>query len=70
MLVKVAQEASVLGVEMARKYETELVETLQKDHGVTVTHPDKDEFRNALKPLQAELVSELGLEGAVASLDN
>ena len=70
MLVKVAQEASVLGVEMAGKYETELVETLQKDHGVTVTRPNKDEFRNALKPLQAKLVSELGLEGAVASLDN
>ena len=70
MIVKVAQEASVLGVKMSKKYETELVETLQKNHGVTVTRPNKDEFRNALKPLQAKLVTELGLEDAAASLSN
>ena len=69
MLVTVAQEASVLGLKMAQKYEAELVETLQKNHGVTVTRPNKDAFRNALKPMQAKLVSELGLEDALATLN-
>ena len=69
MLAKVAQEASVLGLEMAQKYEAELIESLQKDHGVTVTRPNKDAFRDALKPVQARLVSELGLEDALATFN-
>ena len=68
MFVEVAAEASVLGIEMAQKYETELVETLKSDHGVTVTQPDVAEFRDALGPLQASLATELGLEPAMAAV--
>lgn len=70
MLLDVAQEASLLGIEMAKKYEGELVEELQAKHGVTVTRPDKSEFKAALKSLQTDLVSELGLEAAVSALNN
>lgn len=68
MLVEVAAEASILGIEMAQKYETDLVETLQSKHGVTVTRPDVTEFKSALAPLQASLASELGLEPAMAAI--
>lgn len=68
MFLEVAAEASVLGIEMARKYETELVETLKTKHGVTVTNPDVAEFKAALGPLQASLATELGLEPAMAAI--
>lgn len=68
MFLEVAAEASVLGIEMARKYETELVDKLQSDHGVTVTRPDVAEFRETLAPLQASLATELGLEPAMAAI--
>lgn len=70
MFFEIAQEAAVLGIEMAKKYENELVDTLQNEHGVTVTRPDKAEFKAALLPLQTKLVSELGLEEAAAALNN
>ncbi len=68
MFLEVAAEASVLGIDMARKYETELVETLKSKHGVTVTNPDVAEFKAALGPLQASLATELGLEPAMAAI--
>ena len=68
MLVEVAAEASVLGIEMAQKYETDLVETLKSKHGVTITRPDVTEFKSVLAPLQASLASELGLEPAMAAI--
>ena len=70
MILEVAQEASVLGVEKAKQYEVELVETLKNDHGVTVTQPDKAEFQSALTELRASLVSDLGLEGAMNAINN
>jgi len=68
MLVAVAQEASVLGVEMAIKYESELVDKLKAEHGVTVTTPDVAEFKTALEPIQAALAQELNLEAPLAAL--
>jgi tripartite ATP-independent transporter DctP family solute receptor len=68
MLVAIAQEASVLGVEMAIKYESELVDKLTADHGVTVTTPDVAEFKTALEPIQAALAKELNLEAPLAAL--
>ena len=68
MFLEVAAEASVLGIEMARKYETDLVKTLQSEHGVTVTNPDVAEFKAALGPLQASLATELDLEPAMAAI--
>ena len=68
MITEVAAEASQLGIEKAKQYETELVEKLQKDHGVTVTSPDKAEFKNALAALQGELAVELDLEAPMTAV--
>ncbi|CAM5283475.1 Sialic acid-binding periplasmic protein SiaP [Frigidibacter albus] len=56
-----ASAANILGGEKAKQYDEELVETLQADHGVIVTRPDKNAFREVLAPLQVELAEELGL---------
>ena len=53
--------ANEYGVEMAAKYDDELVETLQAEHGVTVTRPDKAAFIEQLKPIQADLAKSLDL---------
>ena len=68
MFLAVAAEASVLGIAMARQYETELVQKLQSDHGVTVTTPDVSEFKAALASLQSSLATDLNLEAAMAAL--
>jgi len=68
MLVAVAQEASVLGVEKARQYESELVETLKSEHGVTITTPDVGEFKAALASIQVELARELNLQAPLAAV--
>lgn len=68
MMVAIAQEASVLGVEMAMKYESELVGKLKSEHGVTVTTPDVAEFKTALEPVQAALAKELNLEAPLNAL--
>jgi len=68
MFAEVAAEASQLGIEMAAKYETELVETLKAEHGVTVTTPDVSEFQAKLGSLQGELATEMGLEDAMAAV--
>lgn len=69
MVLEVAAEAAQLGVDMARKYDGELVETLQSDHGVTVTTPDVAAFKEVLVPVQADLISELELEPAHDALN-
>jgi tripartite ATP-independent transporter DctP family solute receptor len=69
ILTEIAQEASVLGIEMAKKYEKELVASLQEKHGVTVTRPDKSEFKSALASLQKTLVRDLNLDAAVAAIN-
>ena len=68
MLREVAAEVSVVGIEKARQYETELVEKLKADHGVTVTTPDTSEFKAALVSLQGELAKELDLEGPMKAV--
>lgn len=61
LLTDAAAEASALGVEKAKLYESELVEQLKAEHGVTVSEPDKAEFQAVLKPVQASLAEELDL---------
>jgi tripartite ATP-independent transporter DctP family solute receptor len=56
-----AVAASALGVAKAQEYEATFVKKLQQDHGVKVTHPDKSQFVDALKPTQAELAKEMKL---------
>lgn len=68
MIIEVAQEASILGIEKAKEYEGALVEELQATHNVTVTRPDISEFQNALTELKVELVAEMGLEAPMAAL--
>ncbi len=57
-----AINANLHGIEMSIRYDDELVEMLQQEHGVNVTRPDTAEFRERLEPIQAELASRLGLE--------
>ncbi|WP_163272164.1 TRAP transporter substrate-binding protein [Chelativorans alearense] len=64
-LQKVVQDAAIaaneLGVETATQYDSELVETLQAEHGVKVTRPDTAAFVEILTPIQADLAAELDL---------
>lgn len=62
LLQEVALEANEHGIDMAIKYDAELVDSLIADHGVKVTHPDKQQFIDILRPVQEELAAELGLE--------
>lgn len=68
LLGTVSEEAAVLGVEMAKKYDGELVEVLRTQHNVTVTTPDVGEFQAALKDVQVELAQELNLTDALATM--
>lgn len=61
LLQEVALEANEHGIDMAIKYDAELVDTLVADHGVKVTHPDKQKFIDILRPVQEELAAELDL---------
>lgn len=56
-----AISANILGVEKAKAYDAELVETLASEHGVTVTYPDKAAFMKVVAPLQAKLAQDLDL---------
>lgn len=69
MFRDISIEASVLGIEVAKKYETDLVERLTTKHNVTVTHPDVSQFKSALSELQVSLLSELNLEAPMAALN-
>jgi|GEM_PF-730891 len=66
IFLDVAAEASVLGVEQAIAYESEFIEELESEHGVTVTQPDIAEFQEVLAPVQEELAEELGLSEQLA----
>ncbi|MEO0693413.1 MAG: hypothetical protein AAFY90_11130, partial [Pseudomonadota bacterium] len=68
IFLDVAAEASTFGIERARFYETELVEQLQAENGVTVTTPDVSEFQAALVELRGELATELDLTAAMDAL--
>lgn len=69
MFVAVAQEATLLGIERAKRYEVDLVTELETEHGVTVTRPDTSEFQAALADLKDSLVEELGLQEPMAALN-
>ena len=62
IVLEAAHAANELGLEQAKTYDSELVEMLQSEHGVTVTHPDKQAFIDELEPIQGELAAELDLE--------
>ncbi|MFV0332457.1 MAG: TRAP transporter substrate-binding protein [Tropicimonas sp.] len=57
----VAQEANQHGIDMALKYDSELVESLIAEHNVSVTRPDKQEFIAILGPVQEKLAQDLDL---------
>jgi len=61
LLATVAAEANEHGLQKALQYDSELVESLQQDHDVTVTYPDIEEIREALAPIQAKLAADLDL---------
>lgn len=61
LVQEVALEANQHGIDMAKKYDAELVESLVADHGVKVTRPDKEEFIEVLRPVQEQLADQLGL---------
>lgn len=68
VMMDVAAEASALGIERAKFYETELVSRLQSESGVTVTTPDVTEFQAALTDLRGELATEMNLTAAMSAL--
>lgn len=61
LLVEVATEANIYGVEMSKKYDNELVEFLETNHGVTVSRPDKAAFIALAAPRQQQLAADLNL---------
>lgn len=61
LLVTVAAEANEYGLHKAIEYDANLVEELQKEHGVTVTYPNIEEIRAALAPIQGKLAADLDL---------
>ncbi|MGV8937395.1 MAG: TRAP transporter substrate-binding protein [Allorhizobium sp.] len=61
LVQETATEANDLGVEKAIEYDANLVDSLAKDHGVKVTHPDTAAFKAKLQPIQAQLAEKLGL---------
>jgi len=68
IFLDVAAEASALGIERAKFYESELVTKLRAESGVTVTTPDVSEFQAALSDLRGELATELNLTDAMSAL--
>jgi tripartite ATP-independent transporter DctP family solute receptor len=61
MVLASAIDATKHGVMKAKGYDSNLVEKLKKEHGVTVTKPDVAEFQAVLKPVQTDLAKELDL---------
>jgi tripartite ATP-independent transporter DctP family solute receptor len=61
LVQEVAEEANAHGLEMAKQYDAELVETLQNDHGVSVSRPDKAALMAVVEPIQASLAERLDL---------
>ena len=60
--------ATAHGVEKAKGYDANLVGTLEKDHGVTVTRPDKSEFMKVLIPVQDKFAKEKSLTEVLAMI--
>ncbi|WP_211299390.1 TRAP transporter substrate-binding protein [Pukyongiella litopenaei] len=57
----VAQDANHHGIDMAKKYDSELVDGLVSEHDVAVTRPDKQAFIAILEPVQEQLAQDLDL---------
>lgn len=62
LVSSIAVEANDYGIEMAKKYDEELVTSLESQRGVKVTRPDKKAFMDKLRPVQESLAEELGLQ--------
>jgi TRAP-type C4-dicarboxylate transport system substrate-binding protein len=62
LVAETAAAANELGVEKAIGYDGALVETLQTEHGVTVSRPDKAAFISALESIQTDLAARLDLQ--------
>lgn len=73
-LQKIVAEAAIsankYGVEKAKEYDGALVEKLQSEQGVKVTHPDKAPFIETLAPLQAGWAKDLHLGEEYGLLKN
>lgn len=61
IVLDVAEEANLHGLEKAKEYDNKLVETLQAEHGVNVTRPDKAALIAVAEPIQAKLAADLDL---------
>lgn len=61
LVQETATAANLHGIEMAKTYDRELVETLQNEHDVQVTRPDKAAFIEKLAPLQVDLAKQMDL---------
>lgn len=62
LVTDTAEAANLLGTEKAKEYDNALVETLQTEHGVTVSTPDKSAFIARLEPIQTDLAARLDLD--------
>lgn len=62
MFEAVAAEATMLGAEMGKQYDEELVTQLETEHGVTVTRPDNATFAAAIEPILDELAADMAVE--------
>lgn len=62
LVLETAAAANELGVEKAIGYDSALVETLQSEHGVSVSRPDKAAFIAELEPIQTDLAARLNLQ--------
>lgn len=61
IVLQAAINANLHGIEMAKQYDSELVESLQAEHGITVTRPDTAVFIERLEPIQAAMAERLNL---------
>jgi tripartite ATP-independent transporter DctP family solute receptor len=61
IVLDAAIAANAFGVEKSKEYDAALVETLQTQHGVTVSYPDKAAFLAQVAPMQTQLATELDL---------
>lgn len=61
LVLETAVAANLHGVEMAKKYDADLVSVLETEHGVSVSRPDKAAFMAELEPIQTDLATRLDL---------
>lgn len=61
LMQEVATEANEHGLEKAKDYDANLVGTLESEHGVKVSRPDKAALMAVAQPIQAKLAADLDL---------